>query len=733
MKYDPAGHLIEQTDTAGQTTRFAYNSRGELEAVTAPSGERSMMTRDAFGRTTGISAGGQKSGLQYDEFGRVKSKKAPDGQETEFLYDTASRLEAVKQNGVTVTRYRRDAQGRVSEEEDALHRVKKNEFDAGGNISAELLPNGTATHYDYDILGHRTAQIDGNGNRVTFAYDPAGRLIRQDSPLHQTLTWKYDAKGRLEQRTNGVQTIRYTYDSKDRLAKLDYGGPGEKLLYTYDDAGRVKKVATPANRVSYFYDALNRVVGKQLVRPGHERVIRYAYTAANQKASVTLSERVTPASPPQPSSTQPSYIVLQQTEYAYDPQGRLIELKSNGRSVCRYQYDPAGRLQTRTYGNGIVGKHAYDKFGRQTRLELSGGPLLDPLLLAYGWDDAGQMTWRTWNGETQAYSYDDAGQLLTVSKVLDDATNVPEKSAFEKVSNPPSPAKGATPTRKLELLESYRYDSAGNMLEKFEHGVKTVMAYNAANQLTSSVTGDHKTTYTYDPAGRLTVESAEDATVIAATNLKSEPKMEPGRRREAQIRNRQLTYGFLDKVLTVTRPDGTRVAFDYYPDGQLAAKAPLASRLAGASPPLTQHSTPNTQPPKTGFDLLADLVAAKSEDTDLAPSADQAALNASLHEELVWDGLALLWRNGVGFAMEPHVSGGAPVASSPAPTAPLTYYLTDILGTTLAVVHPDRLEILPLTAFGKPVQTVPTQNKTIPEPQNAGLKTTTTKQTEKQP
>jgi len=83
--------------------------------------------------------------------------------------------------------------------------------------------------------------------------------------------------------------------------------------------------------------------------------------------------------------------------------------------------------------------------------------------------------------------------------------------------------------------------------------------------------------------------------------------------------------------------------------------------------------------------------------------------------------------------MEPHFSGGAPAASSPAPTAPLTYYLTDILGTTLAVVHPDRLEILPLTAFGKPVQAVPLQNQTSPEPQSPGVKTNATNQKEKQP
>lgn len=45
----------------------------------------------------------------------------------------------------------------------------------------------------------------------------------------------------------------------------------------------------------------------------------------------------------------------------------------------------------------------------------------------------------------------------------------------------------------------------------------------------------------------------------------------------------------------------------------------------------------------------------------------------------------------------------------------------------------DRLEILPLTAFGNAVQAVSPQNKTIPEPQNAGVKTNKPNQTEKQP
>ena len=95
------------------------------------------------------------------------------------------------------------------------------------------------------------------------------------------------------------------------------------------------------------------------------------------------------------------------------------------------------------------------------------------------------------------------------------------------------------------------------------------------------------------------------------------------------------------------------------------------------------------------------------------PNQRKRALSVS--EELVWDGLALLYRNGETFAIEPHVSGGIPVASTRDPqNGTPTYYLNDILGTTLAVVNADKIQIVPLTAFGKPRGSSPTNNSNSP-------------------
>ena len=659
LQYDGAGRIISKTEPGKRVTKLSYNARGELESITDPEGVRTTLRRDGQGRVVNATNGSQEESVQYDDSGRVRTQTQSDGQITEFTYDALGNVASLKQNGVVTTKYQRDKTGNVIAQTDAIGRTTRFERDAKGNLLSEIQPNGTVTKYECDPTGHRTAQIDGKGNRITFKYDTGGHLVEQKNPLGQTLTWNYDAQGRLVGRTNGVQKVSNIYNDKGRLKAIDYGAPGEKVVYTYDEQGRVKKIATPTNSVTLFYDGLNRVIARQLVRGEIQRVVRYGWDATGRKTSVVLSEKI-----PDPKNPN-NYKLLQQTDYAYDGKGRLVEIKSNGTSVCRYHYDPKGRLVGRQFGNGIVARYAYDIFGRQTRLELSGGPLSEPLLLAYQWDAAGQLLSRTWNKETQVYGYDASGQLLTVSKAGGSSTS---SQAVPVANNQPGPVSS--------LLESYKYDLAGNMLVKFENGETATMTYDAANQLVSAVTGDKTTAFKYDAAGRLVSQSTGD-----------------------QVQSR--TYGFLDKVLVLTKPDGTRVGFDYYPDGQLAAKAPLP---AAADLNTSQQSGARKQ---TVGNMISNLLGAKPEEEPMEPNPDQAALNKNLREELVWDGLALLYRNGVSYAVEPHVSGGVPVVATQGSSSAPVYYINDILGTTLAVVTPGRVEIAPMTAFGKPLAPKP--------------------------
>ena len=276
----------------------------------------------------------------------------------------------------------------------------------------------------------------------------------------------------------------------------------------------------------------------------------------------------------------------------------------------------------------------------------------------------------------QRYEYDPSGQLL---KAINDQSK--------------------------EVLEAYAYDKAGNMQEKIINGEKTAMTYNAANQLATvalaslpmrpttqqtpnalapslpggtralasvSETAQNLLTYTYDKAGRMTGPSG----------------------------GAMSTYGWLDKVTTLTQPDGTQVAFEYWPDGQLAAKRSL--------------STENTESTETGIQKVSN------------PPATPSPINAqtSTSETFLWDGLALLRRNETLYIIEPHPSGGVPIASyTVGDPKNVTYYLNDMLGTTLATIEGSVTRYAKLTAFGQPLKSsvLPAPGSALPASDSALL------------
>jgi YD repeat-containing protein len=638
--YDDQGRLTAAKDIAGAITRYTYTNRGELASVTDPEGGATSFLYDQLGRRTAVMRNGLTERVEYDPLGRVRAQVAADGTRTEFAFDKQGQIEAIKQNGETSIEYVRNELGQVVGEKDPLGRMRQVERDARGNLLAEHAPNGSVTRYEYDEFNRRIAQIDGIGNKITFAYDPMGRLIKQANPLGGTLTWKYDDKGRLIERTNGEQTIRHTHDKDGRLTLLDYGN-GQLIEYTHDKEGRVLTATTPETAFEYAYDKLGRVVSTTVRQGDEEMVLRYTHNARGQRTSLTLS-RVIPAVPSTGgrAGKHAGLEILQQTHYAYDAAGRLVSIVSNGHPAVTYSYDNAGRVIQKLYGGDkpdtaeIVANIGYDARSRLGRIEFTGSSLGSPKLLAYEWDPASQLTRRSWNGETQCYEYDPSGQLL---KVLDDKT--------------------------AEALESYRYDLAGNMIEKIVGTQRTAKTYNAANQLVKM----YDLPSTMDDVGDQAAGAAGDFEKLAREVL-AYSYDKAGRMLGVDGRG-SSTYGWLDKVTELTQPDGSRVTFTYWPDGQLASKK----------------------------------VPSASERDDIRHIVNRPS--SIVNDTFLWDGLALLKRNETVYIIEPHPSGGIPVASHPLGRPDqITWHLNDLLGTTLATVQNGRSQFARLSAFGQPLK-----------------------------
>lgn len=120
------------------------------------------------------------------------------------------------------------------------------------------------------------------------------------------------------------------------------------------------------------------------------------------------------------SSGPAHYEVIQQTEQIYDAAGNLSAIFTDGAPAISYRYDGSGRPIQKTYGTAKNNRSAltaditYDSMGRLGSTTFQGGALSVPLVLTYEWDDADQLTRRTWNGRTLRYEYDPSGQLLKV-------------------------------------------------------------------------------------------------------------------------------------------------------------------------------------------------------------------------------------------------------------------------------------------------------------------------------
>ena len=107
--------------------------------------------------------------------------------------------------------------------------------------------------------------------------------------------------------------------------------------------------------------------------------------------------------------------------------------------------------------------------------------------------------------------------------------------------------------------------------------------------------------------------------------------------------NKSYTYAWLDKLVSVTEAGKVSANFDYHPDGQIASVTYADGR----------------------------------------------------RENYLWDGLALIHRNGTDILNEPAITGGNPVLSGD------KVLFNDLLGNTLGVKDQSSYQPIKMTAFGE--------------------------------
>ncbi|GAB41754.1 hypothetical protein GOTRE_001_00010, partial [Gordonia terrae NBRC 100016] len=503
-------------DPDGVTVRYRNNAAGLPTEITDMLGNTTRIAYDTFGRPVEVvDAENARTTVGYDAMGNRTSLVAPDGGQSRW------------------------------------------EYDGEGNCVAYVDPVGATTRWEYGHYDLPVARIDADGSRTAFTYDTARRLVAVTNPdglgwsysynpdgslqseidfNNATTTYTCDAGGRLATRTNAAgQTVEFEYDAAGRVVAERSSDPlnpdfdGEVTEYSYDLAGRPESVVGAFGRWHSTYTAAGMPLLTGVNDGTGDWVIESGWTGAGRSASVTTPTAV-------------------HTRYGYDPRGVLDFISTAGRT-CDITTDASGREQRRRF-DGTAIDSSWDPVGRlvgRSVAKVSANPAT--LNLGSGGRGGGGPERTVARAE---YAYRADGILTASTTTLADRGRTDyQVDVLGRITAAVSPAG----------TEQLTYDATGNVTD---YGVSET--YQPSEPRSSKgrwrysgtlLVDDGRTSYRYDPAGRL----------ISMSRRRLSRKPDVWR----------YVWDAHDRLRGVTTPDGTTWTYTYDHLGRRLSKTNTAT------------------------------------------------------------------------------------------------------------------------------------------------------------
>jgi RHS repeat-associated protein len=553
-EYDERGNLLKLTRPDGKTLEAEFDAADKAVAITDPNGARWKQKWDARGLLVEhTTPRGHISRYVYDAPGELAAFTNPRGARTELAFDGAGNVVSFRDALGYSSAFAYDALGNVTRKLDPLNNETLYRYDAKGQLIYARLPSGATIACSYDPEGNLTRYVDANGAETKLEYVGLSELARRIQPDGYSIEYQYDTEERLIGVTNQRgETYRLQRDALGRIvAEVDYWG--QVRNYHYTACGYLTESVDPLGRIIHYHnDPLGRILKKVL------------YDPAQPEAAQTESFEYDPNGNLVACANAAISISRQ-----YDPEGRLLEEKQGPGCVVRNAYDATGNRITRTTTREIAGRrhvltvqYAYDALDQTTRVEVEGyapiefarnalGQLTEerlgalvrrrldysadgyltaqrmlvaghPLLeQGYRYDSVGNpIVKRDSAYGIDQYTYDPVGRLTAHldpqgrrRPYLNDPAGdrLPTLRAHEPVSEPGQDVEWRREGECGGIL--YRFDRAGNLIERTGAEGGTQFAWDANQRLNGITTGGTTTTYRYDPLGRRVWKQTSDTTV----------------------------------------------------------------------------------------------------------------------------------------------------------------------------------------------------------------------------
>jgi len=503
--HDALGRQTAVTDPRTGTTVTHYDSRGWMDYVEDPLGDRTSY------------------GYDPDTGRRIAVTNAL-GKVARYLYDDRGQLVFAWGDVPYPVKYTYDDYGRMSE---------MYTYRAGTNWSSTLWPTNSAgdsdgTFWQYDLAtGLLTNKLYADGNGTLYTYAPEGKLL--------TRKWARQVSG-----SDLVTT--YTYDGLTaELTNINYSALTTNVSYGFDRMGRYTQIVDAAGTRAFDYsdklqltnETITGLYSREVTRNyepaggevpgrgagfqmGDEYYIWYAYDGVGRFNGLLWTNAGETECHAAYAYLPKSYLIESRSGWSvpgltnvetrtYEAKRDLVTEVLNRvhtNTISRYEYvnDALGR-RTAVLNDGLAFAsvtNAYTRYGYNTRSELTGARryLGTNVYCAY----------QPVSSESFTYEYDNAGNR---DEDIEAIVRVKGNQLNQSV---------------IDVVPQYQYDADGNLTNDgvFAYG------WNGANRLMSveplEATGDSsRVDFLYDYMGRRVqkVVSAWNGSAweVARTNL----------------------------------------------------------------------------------------------------------------------------------------------------------------------------------------------------------------------
>lgn len=410
-------------------------------------------------------------------------------------------------------------------------------FDTVGRLLERTHPRGIKILLRYNAQG-KLSRVEGPGNAfMSFITDSSGHVVRVESSSGADVRYTYAKDDLIEVRINGGAPLRYGYDVKGSLVKIDEPqtgnleiaydakervtnyrrADGSEQKFEYDDVTNSKRMIAPdggatvtredpaqrraevtdqlGNKSAVQFDRANRPVS--ITGPaGHSSLLNYdslgrLATSEDPLGRVTRYEYVG-------DSSIVKVIILpdgNRQAFEYDRDNNLTTIKIGDKIVSALSYNPDGTIASARgwgtkeqkftyYPNGLV-KSESNALGETTQFE---------------YDARGNLTRETNPlGGVTVRNFDSQDRLISLTRPSGEITRY-EYDSRDRLNRETDPAGGVT---------EFEYDVRGRLIaEKNPAGQVTRYEYTPVDQIAKVIHSNTQTElYGYDLAGNLTEQT----------------------------------------------------------------------------------------------------------------------------------------------------------------------------------------------------------------------------------